>query len=67
MSNLQADRKKIGRLFSGPVVKVLEKTPVTPNMLTWLGSLIAVAAGIALGPFVDRKRQLRRGAVNVPV
>ena len=55
MSNLQADRKKIGRIVASPVVKVLEKTPVTPNMLTWFGSMIAVAAGVVIGlghPFI---------------
>jgi len=55
MSNLQADRKKIGSYFTGPIVRVLGKTPVTPNMLTWFGAMIAVAAGVVIGlghPFI---------------
>lgn len=51
MTNLQGARRALGRYFTEPVVKILAKTPITPNMLTWIGLLVAIAAGVlvALG------------------
>jgi CDP-diacylglycerol--glycerol-3-phosphate 3-phosphatidyltransferase len=49
MADLQAVRRSIGKYFTEPIVRVLEKTPITPDALTWCGALIAVAAGVLAG------------------
>jgi len=49
MVNLQTARKALGRYFTDPAVWFLKKTPLTPNVLTWIGLLIAVGAGVLVG------------------
>lgn len=49
MANLQKGRRALGRLFTEPIVKVLKKTGITPNALTWIGVLISCGAGALAG------------------
>jgi CDP-diacylglycerol--glycerol-3-phosphate 3-phosphatidyltransferase len=51
---LQVFRKTIAVYITQPLVSVLAKTPITPNMVTWIGFIIILAAAVlaALGhPF----------------
>jgi CDP-diacylglycerol--glycerol-3-phosphate 3-phosphatidyltransferase len=47
--NLQVARRALGRFFTDPVVKVLRKTRITPDGLTWAGAFIACGAGALAG------------------
>ena len=38
-------RRTAARYFTRPVVRLLVRTPLTPNTLTWLGFVIAMGAG----------------------
>lgn len=38
-------RKTIASSISGPVVRLLSRTPLTPNIVTWIGFVITLAAG----------------------
>ena len=54
MTALQGIRRSLGKYFADPIVRLLEKTHVSPNTITWLGFLITIVAAvlIALGhPF----------------
>lgn len=42
-------RKSISLRLTSPVVRIIARTPVTPNILTWLGFLITVVAAIIVG------------------
>jgi CDP-diacylglycerol--glycerol-3-phosphate 3-phosphatidyltransferase len=44
MSNLVKTRKVISEYITQPPVKLLARTPVTPNTLTWIGFLISAGA-----------------------
>lgn len=44
MINLQGPRRALGRYFAEPLVKLIAKTPLTPNGLTWIGVVIACGA-----------------------
>jgi CDP-diacylglycerol--glycerol-3-phosphate 3-phosphatidyltransferase len=44
MSNLVKTRQVISQYVTQPPVKLLARTPVTPNTLTWLGLLITAGA-----------------------
>ena len=44
MSNLVKTRKIFSQYVTQPPVKLLARTPVTPNTLTWLGLLITAGA-----------------------
>lgn len=44
MSNLVKTRKIISQYVTQPPVKLLARTPVTPNTITWLGFLITAGA-----------------------
>ncbi|MDD5189850.1 MAG: CDP-alcohol phosphatidyltransferase family protein [Dehalococcoidales bacterium] len=46
MINLQKPRRAIGRYFAEPLVKLISKTSITPNGLTWIGLIIAVVAAV---------------------
>jgi len=46
MINLQGLRRAIGRYFAEPLVKLIAKTPITPNGLTWIGLFIAIIAAV---------------------
>jgi CDP-diacylglycerol--glycerol-3-phosphate 3-phosphatidyltransferase len=49
MAGLAGARRVIANGFTQPVVKLLAKTPITPNTLTWLGFLITVGAAALIG------------------
>ena len=44
MSNLVKTRKVISQYVTEPPVKLLARTPITPNTITWLGFLITAGA-----------------------
>jgi len=46
MINLQGPRRALGRYFAEPLVKLIAKTPLTPNVLTWIGVFIACGAAV---------------------
>ena len=54
MAGLSQVRKAASGCFTEPVVRVLARTPITPNSLTWFGFALAVAAAvlIAMGHLV---------------
>ena len=43
-TNLPRFRSSIALRFTGPVVRVLARTPVTPNFLSWAGFILALGA-----------------------
>jgi CDP-diacylglycerol---glycerol-3-phosphate 3-phosphatidyltransferase len=51
---LQASRKALARFVTGPVVRLLARTPITPNILTVCSLLITIGAGVlvAVGYFI---------------
>jgi len=46
MSKMAQIRKTAEKYFTDPVVTLLAKTSITPNVLTWIGFLIAVATAL---------------------
>ncbi len=42
-------RKIVSYYFSEPVVRLLAKTPITPNALTWSGFVVSVGAAVLIG------------------
>jgi CDP-diacylglycerol--glycerol-3-phosphate 3-phosphatidyltransferase len=44
MSKLEQARRTIAAGFTQPVVRLLARTPLTPNTVTWLGFLITLGA-----------------------
>jgi CDP-diacylglycerol--glycerol-3-phosphate 3-phosphatidyltransferase len=54
MTGLSQVRKAASGCFTEPVVRVLARTPVTPNSLTWFGFILAIGAAllIAMGHLV---------------
>lgn len=46
MSKLEKARRYISNYVTEPPVKILAKTPITPNTLTWLGFLITAGAAV---------------------
>lgn len=46
MSKLASARKIIAVNISGPIVRLISRTPLTPNAITWLGFIITIAAGV---------------------
>lgn len=48
MSRLAESRKVLANYFTGSVVRLLAKTPLTPNAITWLGFLVTVGAGVLI-------------------
>ncbi len=45
MSKLVETRKNAAHRLTQPVVRLLAKTPITPNALSWFGFLVTVGAG----------------------
>jgi CDP-diacylglycerol--glycerol-3-phosphate 3-phosphatidyltransferase len=45
MTRMESCRKAIAEYIDGPIVKVLSRTPLTPNIITWAGFVITIAAG----------------------
>ncbi len=48
MSKLEQARRVVATGLAQPVVRRLAVTPLTPNMITWLGLLINVAAAVLI-------------------
>ena len=48
MTKLPEIRKAAAYYLTGPAVRLLARTPVTPNTITWFGFLLAVAAAILI-------------------
>ncbi|MFC2066290.1 CDP-alcohol phosphatidyltransferase family protein [Chloroflexota bacterium] len=48
MVKLTEVRKTIANCFTQPIAQLLARTPITPNTITWLGLLLAVAAAILI-------------------
>ncbi len=48
MSKLAEVRKTTASYLTLPIVKFLAKTPITPNVITWLGFLITVGAAVLI-------------------
>lgn len=42
-------RRKLGNKITSPIVPLLAKTGLSPNMITWLGLLIIIAAAVLIG------------------
>jgi CDP-diacylglycerol--glycerol-3-phosphate 3-phosphatidyltransferase len=49
MAGLAGARSAISNNITQPVVKLLAKTPLTPNAVSWLGFLITVGAAALIG------------------
>jgi CDP-diacylglycerol--glycerol-3-phosphate 3-phosphatidyltransferase len=49
VADLQSARRALGRYFTDPAVWLLKKTPLTPDLLTWIGLLIAIGAAVLAG------------------
>lgn len=45
MANLNIVRRSLGRVFSEPLIRLLSRTKISPNVLSWTGFLLAVAGG----------------------
>lgn len=45
---LSGVRKTLGYYFAEPVVRLLARTPITPNVLTWSGFLVSVGAAVLI-------------------
>ena len=54
MAGLSQVRKTASGFFTEPVVRVLARTPITPNSLTWFGFALAIGAAalIAMGHLI---------------
>ena len=48
MTRLTGIRESIAYYFTQPVVRLLAKTPITPNAITWFGLLVAVGAAVLI-------------------
>jgi len=48
MLRLSEVRKKLAIYVSEPIARLLAKTPVTPNTLTWIGFLITIGAAVLI-------------------
>lgn len=48
MTSLLEARKTLAYYLTQPVVRLLAKTPITPNSLTWLGFLVTVGAAVLI-------------------
>jgi CDP-diacylglycerol--glycerol-3-phosphate 3-phosphatidyltransferase len=45
MTNLASFRKTIAEGISKPIINIISKTPLTPNIITWIGFIIIIGAG----------------------
>ena len=48
MAGLSQVRKAASGCFTEPVVRVLARTPITPNSLTWFGFFISISAAVLI-------------------
>jgi len=49
MMRISEVRKTVSYYFSEPVVRLLAKTSITPNSLTWSGFVVSVGAAVLIG------------------
>ncbi len=49
MTSLDGVRKNLAFYITQPIVNLLSRTGITPNMVTWFGLLISVGAGVLVG------------------
>jgi CDP-diacylglycerol--glycerol-3-phosphate 3-phosphatidyltransferase len=49
MTGLAGARRVISNCVTQPVVKLLARTPLTPNLVSWLGFLITIGAAVLIG------------------
>jgi phosphatidylglycerophosphate synthase len=42
-------RRDISMRLTGPIVQMLARTPVTPDVLTWMGFCVTIVAGVLIG------------------
>lgn len=49
MTTLASVRKNLAFYLTQPVVRLLARTGITPNAVTWFGLLISVGAGVLVG------------------
>ena len=48
MAKLSETRKALARYFTQPAVRLIARTSITPNAITWFGFLIAVGAAVLI-------------------
>jgi len=48
MSKLEKTRRTLANSVTPPLARLLAKTPLTPNILTWLGFFITIAAAVLI-------------------
>ncbi len=48
MSDLEKTRRSLANSIAPPLARLLSRTPLTPDMVTWLGFLIAVGAAVLI-------------------
>jgi CDP-diacylglycerol--glycerol-3-phosphate 3-phosphatidyltransferase len=48
MAKLSATRKVIADYVTQPIVRLLSRTPLTPNAITWLGFFITIGAAVLI-------------------
>jgi len=48
MAKLAATRKVIADYVTQPIVRLLSRTPLTPNAITWLGFIITIGAAVLI-------------------
>jgi CDP-diacylglycerol--glycerol-3-phosphate 3-phosphatidyltransferase len=46
---LELFRRKIASTLSAPVVRIIAKTGITPNMMTWFGFLVVLSGAVLTG------------------
>ncbi len=48
MVTLSQVRKAVSSYFTDPVVRILARTPITPNTITWFGFALAIGAAVLI-------------------
>ena len=48
MVGLSQVRKAVSSYFTDPVVRILARTPITPNTITWFGFALAIGAAVLI-------------------
>ena len=48
MTTLAGVRKSLAFYLTQPAVRLLTRTPITPNAITWLGLVVAIGAGVLI-------------------
>jgi CDP-diacylglycerol--glycerol-3-phosphate 3-phosphatidyltransferase len=48
MTKLNLTRKNIAEYITKPIVSIVAKTPLTPNIITWIGFVITIVGGVLI-------------------